>query len=72
MLKSEIRKAPSIERRPLHNAHDASALPAHNEQRKPTMTLDWLIIGGGIHGVHIAARLHASACTRAHMRTAHR
>ena len=25
------------------------------------MTLDWLIIGGGIHGVHIATRLLADA-----------
>ena len=24
--------------------------------------LDWLIIGGGIHGVHIAARLVGGGC----------
>ncbi|MCP4836972.1 MAG: SidA/IucD/PvdA family monooxygenase [Phycisphaera sp.] len=30
-------------------------------QAQPTMDLDWLIIGGGIHGVHIATRLITDA-----------
>ena len=27
------------------------------------MTVDWLIVGGGIHGVHIAARLLGESIT---------
>ncbi len=32
-----------------------------SQNEGPTGTLDWLIIGGGIHGVHIAARLIGEA-----------
>ena len=39
----------------------AGAAPVRGATAERLMTLDWLIIGGGIHGVHIAARLLGDA-----------
>lgn len=40
----------------------SEATPAFEDKTgSDSVTLDWLIIGGGIHGVHIAARLLAEA-----------